>query len=96
MDDKINKNINKKDVKILSGLTSLFANSLKIGEYFLGLINKHSKDDNPLRKIINKNKAKISYSCIKNISQIIDNHNKKLINKFDWNNDDNLKHSCNL
>ena len=34
---------------------------------------------------------KISYSCTK----IIDNHNKKLINKLDWNNNDNLKQSCN-
>ena len=44
--------------------------------------------------MINKNNVKINYSCINNISKIIDNH-KKLINKLDWNNNDNLKHSCN-
>ena len=41
------------------------------------------------------NKVKISYSCTNNISQINDNYNKKLINKLDWNNNDNLKHSRN-
>ena len=48
-----------------------------------------------LRKIIDKNNVKISYFCTNNISKIIDNHNKKLINKLDCNNNDNLKHSCN-
>ena len=47
------------------------------------------------RKIINKNNVKISYSCTNNISKIIDNHNKKLINKLDCNNNDNSKQSCN-
>ena len=30
--------------------------------------------------MINKNNVKISYSCTNNISKIINNHNKKLIN----------------
>ena len=42
-----------------------------------------------------KNNVKISYSCTNNISKIIGNHNKKLINKLDWNNNDNLRHSHN-
>ena len=96
MDNKINKNTNKIDVEILSDLTLLFANSnINIGKYFLGLIKKHFKDDNPFRKIIDKNNIKISYSCTNNISKIIDCHNKKLINKLDWNNNNNLKYSCN-
>ena len=43
----------------------------------------------------NTNNVKIDYSCTNNISKITDNHNKKLINKLEWNNDDNLKYSCN-
>ena len=43
----------------------------------------------------NKNNVKISYSCGNNIPKIIVNHTKKLINKLDWNNIDNLKHSRN-
>ena len=31
---------------------------INIGKYFLRLIRKHFKDDNPLRKIINKNNVK--------------------------------------
>ena len=45
-------------------------------------MNKHFKDDNSFRKMIDKNNAKISYSCTNNISKIIDNLNKKLINKL--------------
>ena len=45
--------------------------------------------------MINKNNVKISYSYTNNISKITDNHNKKLINKLNWNNNENLKHSCN-
>ena len=45
--------------------------------------------------MIYKNNEKISYSCINNISKIIDSHNKKLINKLECKNNDNLRHSCN-
>ena len=88
MDNKISRNINK------NRHWNIWFN-LPLGKYFLGLISKHFKDDKPLKKIINKNNVKISYSCTNNISKIIDNHNKKLINKLDWNNNDNLRHLCN-
>ena len=48
-----------------------------------------------IEKIINKNNIKISYSWTNNKFKIIDNYNKKLINKLYWNNNDNLKHSRN-
>ena len=41
------------------------------------------------------NMDKISYYCPNNICKIIDNHNKKLINKLDWNYKEKIKHSCN-
>ena len=46
--------------------------------------------------MIDKNNVKISYSCTNNISKIIDNLNKKLVNKLNWNNNDNLKHSSKI
>ena len=97
MDYKISKNINKNRCRNINWFNPPFCklSNNNIGKYFLGLINKPFKDDNLLRKIINKNNVEISYSCTNNISKIIDNHNKKLINKLDWNNNDNLKHSRN-
>ena len=95
MDNKISKNINKNRHRNIIWLNPPFCKLSNIGKYFLGLINKHFKDDNLLRKIIDKENVKIGYSCTNNISKIIDNHNKILINKLDWNNNDNLKHSCN-
>ena len=35
--------------------------------------------DHKLRKIFNRNTIKISYSCMNNTKQIIDNHNKRIL-----------------
>jgi len=53
--------------------------STNIGHRFLTLIDKHFPKDNHLRKIFNRNTIKISYSCMNNTKQIIDNHNKRII-----------------
>ena len=45
--------------------------NIDVGKYFLRLIDKHFKQDNILHKIFNRKTLKISYSCTKNISQII-------------------------
>ena len=56
------------DIEILSGLKPRFCKPSNInkGNFFLGLINKHIKDDKPLRKRINKNNVKISHFCTNN------------------------------
>ena len=65
------------------------------------LIDKHFKQDNILHKIFNRKTLKISYSCTKNISQIINNHNNEIIRDFqnqannNNNNNDNKKIECN-
>ena len=56
--------------------------NIDVGKYFLRLIDKHFKQGNILHKIFNRKTLKISYSCTKNISQIINSHNNELINKF--------------
>ena len=64
MDNKISKDIDKNRHRNIIWFNPTFCklSNINIGKYFLGLINKHFKDDNPLRKIINKNNIKISYS----------------------------------
>ena len=51
-----------------------------IGHRFLTLVDKHFPEENKLRKIFNRNTIKISYSCMNNTKQIIDNHNKHILN----------------
>ena len=51
-----------------------------IGHRFLTLVDKHFPKENKLRKIFNRNTIKISYSCMNNTKQIIDNHNKRILN----------------
>ena len=51
-----------------------------MGHRFLALVDKHFLKDHKLRKIFNRNTIKISYSCMNNTKQIIDNHNKCILN----------------
>ena len=53
----------------------------KLGYQFINLIEKHfGNKENPLNKIFNKNKIKLSFSCMPNIDKIIKSHNSKLLN----------------
>ena len=54
--------------------------STNIGHRFLTLVDKHFPKDHKLRKIFNRNTIKISYSCMNNTKQIINNHNKGILN----------------
>ena len=53
--------------------------STNIGHRFLALVDKHFPKDHKLHKIFNRNTIKISYSCMNNTKQIIDNHNKRIL-----------------
>ena len=61
--------------------------STSIGHRFLALIDKHFPRDHQLRKIFNRNTIKISYSCMNNTKQIIDNHNKRILNSTEHTDD---------
>ena len=61
--------------------------STNIGYKFLALIDKHFPKDHKLRKIFNRNTIKISYSCMNNAKQIIDNHNKQILKSYTQVND---------
>ena len=62
-----------------------------IGKKFLKIVNKYFGKNSKLKKYLNKNNIKLSYSCMPNIETVIKNHNKKLIN----NNKENKDESCN-
>ena len=81
---KIRSMVIKIEKEKLYGLTPPFCRlaSINVGKYFLKLIDKHFKHDNILHKIFNRKMLKISYSCRKNIFQIINNHNKEIIKEF--------------
>ena len=48
-------------------------------------VDKHFAKDNKLRKIFNRNTINISYSCMNNTKQIIDNHNKRILKSSEHN-----------
>ena len=58
-----------------------FCNSVKtkIGKRFLELIRLHFPKNNKFHRIFNKNTIKISYSCLPNMRNVINSHNKKYI-----------------
>lgn len=51
-----------------------------IGKIFLNLIKKHFPKSNRLHKVFNRNTLKISYSCTPNMSNIVKQHNNKILN----------------
>ena len=50
-----------------------------IGRTFLNILDKESPKGHPLHKIFNRNTVKVSYSCMTNLKQNIDGHNKSLL-----------------
>ena len=56
--------------------------NINIGKYFLKLVDKHFKHRSKLHKIFIRKMLKISYSCTKNIFQIINSHNKNITKDF--------------
>ena len=55
---------------------------MKVGDYFLELLDKHFPQQHKLRKILNKSTVKVSYSCTKKKKKkIINSHNKKVLHQ---------------
>ena len=50
-----------------------------IGRAFISLIDRCFPTGHKLRKIFNRNTIKLSYSCMPNVKQIIDGHNKNIL-----------------
>ena len=65
--------------------------STKVGNRFLKLISKHFPRHLKFYKLFNKNKVKVSYSCMPNIKNKINTHNSKIINPPK----DNTARTCN-
>ena len=61
-----------------------------VAKTFLNLIKKPFPPNHNLHPIFNKNNVKVSYSCMPNMSSIIKNHNKKILN-----NNTTPKNGCN-
>ena len=56
-----------------------FQYETNIAKNFFSLLNKCFSKNSKLHKIINKNTAKLSYSCMASMKQKIDNHNRKIM-----------------
>jgi len=50
-----------------------------VGKTFLQLIDSEFSSKHELHKIFNRNTVKVSYSCCRNIKQIVNTHNKQLL-----------------
>ena len=65
--------------------------STKVGNQFLKLINKHFPRHHKFYKLFNKSNVKVSCSCMPNMKNIINTHNKKIIDPQK----DNTARTCN-
>ena len=64
--------------------------STNIGKKFLDLIDSCFPEGNELKKIINRNTVKVSYSTMPNMAQILSQHNIKV------NSGNNIKHTVGI
>ena len=53
--------------------------STNVGRKFLKILNKEFPENHVFHKIFNRNAAKISYSCMPNLKQKINGHNKSIL-----------------
>ena len=52
-----------------------------IGQEFFRLLRTHFHSDHRYHRIFNKNKVKLSYSCMRNVSSYISGHNRNVLGK---------------
>ena len=64
--------------------------SAKIGKAFLSLLDLHFPRNYIYSSIFNRNKIRVSYSCMQNIKSVINNHRMKVLN-----NTAEIEESCN-
>ena len=78
---------------MIIGYNPPFNRELKtsLGKEFLKILDKHFPPNHQLHKHINRRKVKISYSCTKNMEDIISARNKKLLSKDET---ENRKCNC--
>ena len=55
--------------------------SLRIGKYFLNLLDKHFQKNHRFHKMFNRNSVTVSYDYTKNMKTIINNHNVNIMGK---------------
>ena len=81
INNKSEKPKRRKRNKIL--FNPLFSNSVSTNaaKTFLQLLTKHFPISHKLHKIFNCNTVKVIYSCMNNMSKIINGHNKKVTSK---------------
>lgn len=74
-----NKNANRK--RNVTWYNPPFSQSVNtnIGKKFLNIVKETFTNEHPLKRIFNKNTLKISYSCMPNLEQKINNHNKSTL-----------------
>ena len=69
--------------------------TINIDIYFLNLLDRHFNRDNLLRKIFDRNTVKISYSCTNKMHDILNNHNRRLLDELYKNSGGPDEVSCN-
>ena len=101
-DLRITIEANKKVVNFLDVTLDLNTENFKpyyvktnIGRAFISLIDRCFPTGHKLRKIFNRNTIKLSYSCMPNVKQIIDGHNKNILKKAAQPQQDTTTKTCN-
>ncbi len=66
-----------------------------IGRTFLKILDEEFPENHVLHKIFNRNTVKVSYTCMTNVKQTIDGHNKAVLTMNNPDNKTQLDNGCN-
>ena len=88
-----NRNRNKKVIWFNPPFCIL--TNINIGKCLLNHLDKRFNRDNLLKKFFNWNTVKVSYSCTKNKHNILNNHNRRLLDELNRNRGGPDVASCN-
>ncbi len=66
-----------------------------IGRTFLKILDEEFPENHVLHKIFNRNTVKVSYTCMTNVKQTIDGHNKAVLKMNNPDNKTQLDNGCN-
>ena len=78
--NSVNSSRKSRDIIYFTPPFNLYCGT-NVGEEFRKIVEKHFSRGDDLSKLFNRNKLKLSYSCLPNIQAKIASHNKKMLSK---------------
>ena len=95
--NNLDKKNNRKRTRNVTWFNPPYSDNIttNIGKTFFKLLDKCFPPGHQLRKLLNRNTVKLSYSCMPNVKSIISMHNRSTVNNSELKQADSTQNLCN-